>query len=247
MDKRILTLDIETRPSTAFVWDAKTEWVNPSMLIEHGSIICWAAKWLGVKKVEFASDHHDGHVEQTRKMWDLLNEADIVVTYNGDRFDLKHIRREFILAGLMPPAPFKSVDLIKTARAKFAWHSNSLNHISGRLAIGEKVKHAGFDLWRGCMDGDPKSWATMKRYNIGDVRLTEELYLTLLPWITSHPQVKVAATGEILCNRCGSADLERIGETVAVVHSYALYRCMKCSGMCRTSHLKRIANTTGVQ
>lgn len=243
---RVLTIDIETRPSTAYIWDAKTDWVNPGMLIENGSVICFAAKWLGHKKVHYYSDYHHGHTEMVQAAWDMLDEADLLVTYNGKRFDCKHLRREFILEGMPPPAPWKDVDLIQTVRAKFAWHSNSLNHVSGRLGVGEKVKHAGFDLWKGCLAGDEKSWATMKRYNMQDVRLTEDLYVQLLPWISNHPAVRVADTGELLCNRCGSADLDRIGSSVAQVMAYAMYRCQSCTGLCRAAHVKRVSNVRGL-
>lgn len=246
--KRILTLDIETRPNVGWIWDLRVQggYISPAMLIEHGSIMCWAAKWLGVKKVEFASDHHDGHEQQVKKLWDMLDEADIVIGYNSDKFDLRHIRREFLLSGLPPTSPFKSVDLIKTARSKFAFASNSLNHVSGRLGIGEKVKHEGFGLWLACMDGDEAAWKRMARYNKQDVRLTEDLYLELLPWITGHPHVTVSGKDELRCTRCGSLDLERTGETTAVVHTYALYRCTNCAGQVRATHLKRIAGTTAV-
>lgn len=243
---RILTIDIETSPNLAYVWDLWRDKVGPAMLKDNGQVICWAAKWYGHKRVLFASDHHDGHDVMVAKARDLIDEADIVITYNGKRFDQKHLRREFLLADLAPPSPVKDVDLYEVVKQRFAFASNSLNHVSGRLEIGAKVKHAGFDLWRGCMADDPASWAKMKAYNVGDVRLTEDLYVRLLPWIGNHPHVAVAAGLELTCNRCGSTDLEREGDVTAVVMSYAMYRCQSCRGLVRASYPRRLARTRGI-
>jgi len=86
----------------------------------------------------------------------------------------------------------------------------------------------------------------MRRYNIGDVELTERLYLRMLPWIHNHPHV--SNVGEMLsCNKCGSKDLEGTGTYTANVHQYSRYRCRTCGGHVRAGHLKRIATTVGVK
>ena len=62
------------------------------------------------------SDHHDGHDAMIEGIWKLLDEADAVVTWNGVSFDMKHLRREFVLAGLTPPSPWKDIDLMLTVK-----------------------------------------------------------------------------------------------------------------------------------
>ena len=57
---KILTIDIETRPSLAYVWGLWDQNVGLNQVEEFGTVISWAAKWHGEKKVYFASDHHDG-------------------------------------------------------------------------------------------------------------------------------------------------------------------------------------------
>lgn len=246
VDKRILTLDIETMAGRGWVWQQKVEYMNPSMLIESPRMICVGAKWLGAKPVHFFSEHEHGHRGMVEGIYDMVNEADLIVSYNGRRFDMGFLRQEFFLAELPPPAPWKDVDLIQTMRSKFKFFSNTLNHVSKRLGIGEKIAHEGWPLWLACEAGDPAAWKRMKKYCVQDVRLTEELYLMVLPWISNHPAVKVADTGQLLCNRCGSADLERIGSSVAQVMSYAMYRCQSCAGLCRASHVRRVSNVRGL-
>ena len=246
-DRRILILDIETSPNLAYVFDLWQQGISPGNIREHGQVICWAAKWVGEPKVSFASDHHEGHQASIEAAYRLVDEADVIVTYNGLKFDMKHLRREFLLAEMPPPAPHKDVDLYRVVRERFKFASNKLDHVASRLEIGEKVKHAGFDLWRRCMDGDDAAWREMRRYNTHDVRLTEQLYERLLPWIHNHPHVSNCDPNELKCNKCGSTDLERSKTYTAVVHQYQSYRCRRCGGMVRAGHIKRIAQTVGVK
>ena len=245
-DRRILILDIETSPNLAYIFDLWQQGVSPGNIQEHGQVICWAAKWVGDSKVLFASDHHEGHHTSIETAYRLVDEADIIVTYNGVKFDMKHLRREFLLAGFAPPSPHKDVDLYRVVRERFKFASNKLDHVSQRLEIGEKVKHAGFDLWKRCMDGDDAAWREMKRYNVADVKLTESLYERLLPWIHNHPHVAEAGMQgtELSCNKCGSTSLTRAGRYTASVLQYAMYRCDKCGGLVRAAHRTARENAT---
>jgi hypothetical protein len=73
---RLLTLDIETRPNLAHVWALWDQNVGLSQIVEVGSVICFAAKWHGERKVHFASDHHDGHEAMITRAHELMDEAD---------------------------------------------------------------------------------------------------------------------------------------------------------------------------
>ena len=86
-----------------------------------------------------------------KKRWcraahDLLSEADVVVHYNGDKFDLPHLNREFVESGLGPPAPYASIDLLKTVKRKFRFPSNKLDYVVQKLRLGAKVSTGGYDL-----------------------------------------------------------------------------------------------------
>lgn len=183
---RILVVDIETRPALAYVWTAREQWIPPERIVEDKAMISWAAKWLDDDKMMFASDYHDGHHAMVERIRDLLDEADAVVHYNGQRFDVPHIEQAISLEGLAPPSPFKQIDLIKVQRRHGAFLSNKLGNVADKYGIGHKVEHEGFALWLKVMADDPKAWAKMRRYNRQDVRLTEQLFHQLLPWIRNH-------------------------------------------------------------
>ena len=82
---RILVLDLETRPNLAFCWALWDQNIGLSQIVETGSVISFAAKWHGERKVLFHSDFHDGHGVMVQSAWDLMDEADVIVHYNGAR------------------------------------------------------------------------------------------------------------------------------------------------------------------
>jgi len=57
---RILVLDIETSPNLAWVWGMWDQNVGINQLVESQTVLCFAARWLGEKKVHFHSVHQDG-------------------------------------------------------------------------------------------------------------------------------------------------------------------------------------------
>jgi DNA-directed RNA polymerase subunit RPC12/RpoP len=239
----ILTLDIETTPHLAYSFDVWQANISPDKIVEPSRVIVVGFKWYGGKQAQALSERTHTHDALVRESWQLCDRADLIVSYNGIKFDLKHLRREWALAGLPPPSPFKQVDLYQTTKRVFAFPSNKLDAVSQAAGVGQKIKHEGFGLWRKCLDGDEKAWRTMERYCKGDVELTERYYDWLRPWIHNHPHV--TNSDGLRCNRCGSANLHPIGDYSAVVLAYGQYRCSDCGGTLRASNSKRIARTRG--
>jgi DNA polymerase elongation subunit (family B) len=224
---RILTLDIENAPNLAHVWSLFNQNVSLAQLQEVATVISVAAKWYGEKEVLFYSDHHDGHAEMIRAIHALVSEADLIVGYNSAGFDMKHLNREFILAGLNPPAPYKNVDLLQTVRKQFKFASGKLDHVAQQLGLGKKTSHAGHDLWVRCMRGEDAAWDLMRRYNKQDVVLTEKLYDRLRAWIPNHPHLSMFTGSEWGCPVCGNKDISKFREGTAFtnVQRYRLYQC----------------------
>jgi hypothetical protein len=228
---KTLILDIETSPNLAYVWGLWDQSVGLNQIEHTGSVICFAAKWHGQKKVMFHSDFHDGHTEMIEAAWALCDEADAIVHYNGRAFDLKHLRREFLLEGFGPPTPHRDIDLLNTVRQQFKFASNKLQHVSTQLGIGEKVQHSGFELWRGCMAGDAKAWAEMRSYNRQDVQLTEKLYDILHPWIRHYPNKALIEDRPDSCPRCAAnGPFQARGYNYTNSLKYQRWFCKNCLG-----------------
>ncbi len=113
--------------------------------------------------------------------------------------------------------------------------SNKLEWTSIQLGYDGKVQHRGFQLWLDCMNGDASAWREMKRYNLQDVRLLEDMYAALLPWIKNHPNwgLYVDADKNRICTNCGSSKVKKNGFERTRVRTYRRYRCLRCGNPLR--------------
>lgn len=241
---RILTIDIENRPNLGYVWGLFDQNVGLSQLVEVAETFSFAAKWYGSKEVFFYSTYHDGKKAMLEAAHALLSEADVVIGFNSKNFDMKHLNREFILAGMEPPSPYKNVDLMHVVKANFKFTSNKLDHVVQQLGLGAKTSHQGFQLWVDCMNGKEKAWALMKKYNKQDVVITEKLYDRLRPWISAHPPVSLyngVDQDKDTCPNCGSDDLKPQGFAYTTVSKFQRYQCI-CGKWSRSA--KRIEGTS---
>mgnify|MGYP002631263526 CR=1 FL=1 len=224
--RKDVVIDIETSPHLAYTFQLFDARIAPQQIVEPSRILCFAAKTVGSKRTQFYSEFHHGRDVMIKKLWETIDGANTVITYNGDAFDLKHIRREFLLNGLPPAREPHSMDLLKTMRRKFKLHSNKLDEVGKALNIGQKLQHSGWKLWEGVLRNDEASWKLFKKYNIQDVVLTESAYLELLPWIVSLPH---AAYGkEAVCAACGADTLIPNGEKVTRGGKQTSLRCLSC-------------------
>lgn len=223
-DEKVLFLDIEWAPATAYVWRMWDENISPDQLIDHGGMLCFCAKWGNSKEFLFFSEWEDGRAGMAQAALDLLSEADAVVTYNGDRYDLPKILGEILLANLTPPPPVTSIDVIKAVK-KFGFNMNRLAYIGPLLVQQGKVKHEGFNLWKDVMNGKATAQARMRKYCIQDVRLLEKLYQRIRPFIKNHPHM---GTTKKECGACGSSHVQSRGYRRTKHFRIQRVQCQSC-------------------
>lgn len=224
---KILLLDIETAPNTSYVWGLFNQNIGTNQIVKPGFTICWAAKWLGEKTVMYSGHDTDSHRNMLRKVHKLMAEADAIIHYNGRRFDIPTLNKEFIKHDIPPPAPYKQIDLLTVARSQFRFTSNKLDYVAQYLGLGAKVQHKGMDLWTACVAGDEKAWKHMQKYNKHDVVLLEKVYEKMLPWIPRHANWSVF-TNELVCPNCGSKHFQKRGYEYTMAGMYQRYQCNKC-------------------
>lgn len=226
---KLLFLDIETFPNKVYSWGLFKQNIAINQIVEPGYTACYAAKWDHHSEIFFDSCHSSPMDSMLLSVWKLLDEADAVVHYNGKKFDVPTLNKEFIQAGLGVPSPYHQIDLYQVVRKQFRFPSNKLDYVSQALGLGSKVKHMGMDLWNECMEGDEKSWKQMERYNKQDVRLLPKLYKRLLPWIKDHPNHALYTDEKRpVCTNCGSHKVQSRGVQHNSTQSYNRYQCTSC-------------------
>lgn len=228
----VLILDIETTPNLAHVWGMWQQNVGINQIMAPTEVLCWAAKWESSDDIIFYGLNKNTKEEMAHAMWYLLDSADVVVHYNGTKFDIPHLNREFLELGMKPPSTYKQVDLLNTIRSQFNFPSNKLDYVAQALGLGKKTTHSGHELWVKCLNGDSVAWDTMQEYNENDVLLTEELYHTIKPWIKSLPNMVMYEEEEeaiaISCPSCGGVNVKKKGFEYTSVSKFQRYVCSDC-------------------
>ncbi len=225
---KILFLDIETAPNLATVWDIWNQNIGVNQLLESSYILCWSAKWIGSKNIMFDSVKKSGKDKVVKSIWKLLDEADIIIHYNGRRFDIPTLNKEFLLRKMFPPSPYKQIDLYPIFKKKFKFISNKLAYISKQLGFKGKIK-TDHKLWLDCMNGDETAWKKMEAYNKRDIIELEKVYKEVLPWIDTHPNIgSYTESNKQTCSNCGSDNIQRKGTYRSKTLVYKKFQCKDC-------------------
>ncbi len=245
---RILYFDIETAPNLAAVWG---HWEQNVISYDEGHewyMLCFSWKWEGEKTIHNISQLADPVAFRTdpcndnvvvRKLWELFDEADIVIAHNGDKFDVPKAQARFAILGLGPTSDFKAIDTVRLARRHFKFNSNSLDWLGQTLGLGRKVKHEGYEMWQGCMRGDEKWWKKMVRYNNQDIVLLEKVYKHLRAWGSNPVNVAHIAGNPDGCPTCGHNGLIRRGFHKTNTMTYQKWQCVGCGSYSRTRIAER--------
>jgi uncharacterized protein YprB with RNaseH-like and TPR domain len=234
---KILVFDIETSPTISYTWRRFKENISLDQVIQDPIMLTWSAKWL--YGTEIMSDKIT--VEEVKKfddyrivksLWDLINEADMVVAHYGNGFDVPMMNARAILNGLPPYSVTTSIDTKKEASKVFRFPSNKLDALGEYFGVGKKIK-TDFMLWRRCLEGEQAAIDEMSTYNDQDVVVLEEVYLKLRPYIKAHPNVGLyLESDKPVCSNCGSDHLHTEGSYYTNTGRYTVYRC-ECGAMSR--------------
>lgn len=246
---RIILLDIESSPINGLSWEA----YDTSLLriLAPSKIIAIAWKELGddttygTTLADFKG--YKPNVVDDEKLvrtaWDLLDKADVVVTHNGDSFDLRKLNARFVAHGLSAPSDYKSIDTLKAAKKYFRFDRNNLDYLGDYLNAGHKLETGGFKLWLDCLAGNKDAWARLKTYNIGDVDLLEKVYLRLRPFMTTHPNLSLLSnSGTISCGSCLSTNVQRRGFSFTMAGRKQRFQCKDCGSWSLGQYERRPKN-----
>lgn len=246
---RILLFDIETSPLNVLAWGIWEQNINIEAILQDWHIMSWSAKWLFDENEMFdvltpkeAKEHNDKRICDS--IWKLLDQADITVAHNGDKFDHKKLNTRFLYHGFKPLSHYKSIDTLIVAKNNFSFTSNRLDYITSFLGIPTKTK-TDFDLWKRAYFGEEKALKELAEYNKNDTFVLEELFVKLRPFIKNFPNLNLYNDDNTsVCRNCGSDDISWGGYYYTNVSRYKGWRCNNCGaiGRSRFSDLKKEKN-----
>lgn len=236
---KILIFDIETKPLKAYTFRAwGDQYIPHEQLTEDMAVLSWAAMWHGSKKILYQdnSKAKDFSKDKTllKRMWELLDEAEVVVTQNGKKFDVPKLYARFIINGMKPPSPFKHIDTKKIAN-KFGFTYANLAYLAKILKTKhQKLTHSNFpgmSLWMECLKGNGRAWTEMKKYNKHDVLVLSEVWEKLEPWDNS---VNFNLYSEEIVNGCNcGGKFTKNGHHYSDGGKFQRYCCNKCGAPVR--------------
>lgn len=231
---KVLVFDIETSPIVAHVWGLRDQNISLNQIVQDWRVMAFSAKWLNEKTIYYNDTHKATESYVLTRIWGLLDQADIVITQNGQNFDSRKLNARFIYYGMKPPKPYRHLDTYKIAKAAAEFTSHKLEYLTDKLCTKyKKLSHSkfpGMSLWNECLKGNSKAWDEMKRYNIHDVLSTEELYLKLQAWLPKSAPSTVLSVDVPSCPHCQSFRLRSLGRK--------RYICNACG----KSHQKGLIN-----
>ncbi len=234
---KVLVFDIETAPIIAHTWGIWDQNIGLNQIKTDWHILSYAAKWLNdsPKKMFYKDQRKAKDVTDDKALlqgiWDLLDEADIVVTQNGNSFDIKKLNARFIMNGFKPPSSYKRIDTKLLAKRHFAFTSNKLEYMSEKLNTKYKKldhgKYPGFSLWLACLAGKQDAWKEMEKYNKYDVLSTEEMYNKMAAWDSSINFNVYNDDVSHICT-CGHQEFRNKGYAYTSSGKYRRFQCLKC-------------------
>lgn len=223
---KILFWDIETSLMKGYFFSLWHKMIPIEDVISDWRILCICYAWNNEEPKRIVGR------ERTilRKFIKILNQADIIVYHNGDKFDMKRVRAKAFEHGLLPPKPFNSantVDTLKVAKKEFDFSSRKLDFIAHTiLKIGQKLQ-TNKKLWIDATEGCKDALERMATYCEQDVILLRDVYLRMIPYITNHPNLSLF-TDNPACPNCGSEDLQKNGVKKTRTGLYQEYKCKSC-------------------
>ena len=148
---KILITDIETAQMLVKVWGLYKQRIDPRRIVKDWFILMWAAKWLRSNEIlgdcvspKEAKARNDKRILES--IWKYLNEADIIVGHNINRFDIRKINARFFYHKILPPSQYQTVDTLKHSQKNFAFSSHKLDYITKYRKMPSKLE-TGIELW----------------------------------------------------------------------------------------------------
>lgn len=171
----------------------------------------------------------------TRFAFEILKDADVIVTFYGTKFDRRFMNARFAKYGLFLDPKIKHVDMHKVVKKHFKLTSNSLNNVLTFFGMETKLALGSMQSkWFAMYKGDRATIDEIAAYCAQDVQVLANLFERLMPIVPL--QLASSAIAEVpvknpCCPKCGMDTLQKHGFRKTKTAQYQRYRCMNCAGI----------------
>ena len=254
-EPKIILWDLETMTDVEKLFSrvpSLGNWPGRTLKGDMMTIINFGYKILGEKEThcEVSWDYSDdinNDAALCHIAYEILKDADGIVTHNGKRFDVKVLNTRLAKWGLPPLPKIPHADTKVIAKRGLSLYSNSLNEVAKFFELDTKMENGGWDLWVKVYNGDEKAKKTMVEYCKQDVRVLEQVFNKLRPYAKNSEIPNYALyseDGEGQCSTCGSKAVEKHGVRATATRIVQRYRCRDCGST--HSATKNILKSEGV-
>lgn len=238
---RIILWDIETLPNfheVMKVFPGLSAYPGLTLKASISSIICVGWKELGEKRINCISAWDfktrwkrsvNDDYSVCKAAYEVLKDADCVVTHNGKRFDWKHLQTRLMINGLPSLPKIPHIDTCAEAKKHLLSFNNRLNTLADFLSDEKKMEHEGWPLWEKVLVRHHPSMMKMEKYCMQDVKVLENIFLKLRPLMNGIPNYNLFCDplGQS-CPNCGSLIMKKDGIRMYRTGQYQRYRCHRC-------------------
>lgn len=171
----ILYIDIETSKSLYYNYGPRvpSRYLREDDLVHEWFMISWSASYIGNSTVwsqivtpKKALQWDDREI--VKRLWDLMNSAEIIAGHNVQGFDFKRCNTRFAKHNLPPITGKKFIDTLKLAKSNYSFERNTLDYICKFYGLRGKDEVTNED-WLKILKGDKPTFEKIEKYNRRDV------------------------------------------------------------------------------
>jgi hypothetical protein len=243
---RILILDVERLDgiTVQHYWDRgdlqKGRYIHYESVIREPRTTIVCAKWYDSPDIiRLAEWDKGGRGLFLKRVFRLVQEADIIVGHNVDNADIPWLMGDFYMPRIghkhrpnlpVMPTP-RTVDTLKPLRQKFKSGAQfkGLDAMCQILGLPSKTDRYDREAMERAIDGSVEDRESLTDYCAGDVIAGQWIYDWERPHIKNHPALFVDGQDRLdTCWPCGNPTEPIAKRWVANLLTYSMRRCVAC-------------------
>lgn len=209
-----------------------TEFYHLNWGADLGLLFCMGWKVLGERQTHIESvwdTVQDNPLDDRLlclRIKEILETADMLITYNGIKCDVPFIQTRLLHHGIDPLPPIAHKDVYYTAKFKLKLSRNRLYDVESFLGLKDKKTPVKLYKWLEALVGVKKAQDEILHHCKQDVKVLEQAYMKLRPLMLSHPRL----FGFGPCNKCGGTLIKNKVYFTAAKYQKITLKCTKCGG-----------------